>query len=142
RVNSVLPDGASGVSDLVFGGNQFLSSTSKSITASAQNVLSWFDNANRHRIKLSSEINYSGSSQNLASNLLGTFTFNSLSDLGAGTPASFTRTLSSYERDVRMVAAGASIGDSYRKNPDLQIQYSVRVDGAHFLTTPVFNPDV
>jgi hypothetical protein len=142
RVNSVLPDGASGVSDLVFGGNQFLSSTTKSVTASAQNVLSWFDNANRHRIKLSSEINYSGSSQNLASNLLGTFSFNSLSDFGSGTPASFTRTLSSYERDIRLVAAGASIGDSYRKNPDLQIQYSVRVDGAHFLTTPVFNPDV
>lgn len=142
RVNSDLPDGASGVSDLVFGGNQSLSSTSQSVTGSVQNVLSWFDNANKHRIKLSSEIDYSGSSQNLASNLLGTFNYNSLSDLAAGAPASFTRTLSSYQRSVGMVAAGASIGDSYRKNPDLQIQYSLRVDGAHFLSTPTFNPDI
>ena len=142
RVNSDLPDGASGVSNLVFGGNQSLSSTSQSLTGSVQNTLSWFDNANRHRIKLFSEVDYSGSSQNLGSNLLGTFNYNSLSDLAAGVPASFTRTLTSYRRDIHMVAAGASIGDSYRKNPNLQIQYSLRVDGAHFLTTPTFNPDV
>ncbi len=142
RVNSDLPDGASGVSTLVFGGNQSLSSTSQSLSGSVQNTLSWFDNANRHRIKLSSEIDYSGSSQNLASNLLGTFNYNSLSDLAAGVPATFTRTLSSYRRDIHMVAAGASIGDSYRKNPDLQIQYSLRVDGAHFMTAPTFNPDI
>jgi hypothetical protein len=142
RVNSDLPDGASGVSDLVFGGNQSLNSTSRSVGGSVQNALSWFDNANKHRIKFSSEVAYSGSSQNLASNLLGTYTFNSLADLASNTPASFIRNLSSYQRSVGLMAAGASIGDSYRKSQDVQIQYSLRADGVRFTSAPLYNPDV
>ena len=33
-------------------------------TASVQNSLSWFDDANKHRIKLASEFNFAGNSQN------------------------------------------------------------------------------
>lgn len=142
RVSSDLPDGASGVSNLVFGGAQSLSSTSESRGASAQNTLSWFDNANKHRLKLETEVNYNGSTVNQSSNLLGTFNFNSLSDLAAGTPASFTRNLTAYDRSINMFAGGASIGDSYRRNPDLQIQYGIRIDGAHYADAPTFNPDV
>jgi hypothetical protein len=57
RVNSVLADGASGVQSLSFGGNQGLSSSSRSVNTSFMNTLSWFDNANRHRIKLGTELN-------------------------------------------------------------------------------------
>ena len=142
RVSSDLPDGASGVSNLTFGGGQSFSSTSQNFGANAQNTLSWFDNANRHRIKLETEFNYSGSSVNQSQNLLGTFSFNSLSDLAAGVPASFTRTLSAYDRSIHLLTGGVSIGDSYRRNPDTQIQYGVRIDGAHFLTTPSVNPDI
>jgi hypothetical protein len=142
RVSSDLPGGASGVSSLTFGGGQSFGSTSDSRSAGVQNILSWFDGANKHRLKLETEINYNGSSVNQSFNRLGTFSFNSLSDLANGVPASFTRSLSAYDRSINLFLAGASIGDSYRRNQDLQIQYGVRIDGAHFATGPIYNPDV
>ena len=84
RVNSVLEDGASSVQTLTFGGNQGLSSSSRSFGGTLQNNLSWFDDANKHRIKLTTEFNYSTSTQNQAANLLGSFFFNSLEDLPRG----------------------------------------------------------
>ena len=93
RVNSILDDGGSSVQTLTFGGNQGLSSSSRSLGGTLQNNLSWFDDANKHRIKLTTEFNYSTSTQEQASNLLGSFFFNSLEDLAAGLPASYSRTL-------------------------------------------------
>ncbi|MEO7998318.1 MAG: carboxypeptidase-like regulatory domain-containing protein, partial [Gemmatimonadaceae bacterium] len=43
RVNSTLANGASGVQNFGFGGNQGLSSSSQTIGANVQNTLSWFD---------------------------------------------------------------------------------------------------
>jgi|KBSSwiStaDraftv2_1062776.scaffolds.fasta_scaffold17211_2 hypothetical protein len=142
RVNSVLADGASGVQNLTFGGNQGLSSSSRSVNTSFTNTLSWFDNANRHRIKLGTELNASNTASDQSSNLLGTFTFNSLSDLESGLPASFSRTLTARRRSTGQLNGAMSLTDSYRRNPDLQIQYSVRVEGGHFTASPAFNPEV
>jgi len=142
RVNSVVADGASGVQSLAFGGNQGLSSSSRSVNTSFMNTLSWFDNANKHRIKLGTELNAGNTAADQSSNLLGTFTFNSLADLEAGAPASFTRTLTARRRSTGQLNGALSLTDSYRRNPDLQIQYSVRVEGGHFTATPTFNPEV
>lgn len=142
RVNSVLADGASGVTNLGFGGNQYLSSSSRSVTSNLQNTLSWFDNANKHRIKLSSELGFNGNTQDLSSNLLGTFTFNSLTDLASGTPASFTRTLTARQRSTGQMTGAIALGDSYRRSQDLQIQYSLRLDGSHFTASPTYNPAI
>src|ERR1051325_1152349 len=54
-VNSTLVDGSNGVQNLPFGGNQGLSSASRSTSSSFSNTLSWFDDANKHRIKLTTE---------------------------------------------------------------------------------------
>jgi hypothetical protein len=142
RVSSDLPEGASGVSNLTFGGSQSLSSTSESMNAGVMNTLSWFDNANKHRLKLEYEFNYAGSSINQSSNPLGTFSYNSLSDLANGIPASFTRNLTAYDRTINLFLAGASLGDSYRRTQDLQFQYGLRIDGAHYATGPTYNPDI
>ncbi|HEY4302965.1 MAG TPA: TonB-dependent receptor [Gemmatimonadaceae bacterium] len=141
-VNSTLVDGVSGVQNLTFGGNQGLSSTSRSLGSTFSNTLSWFDDANKHRIKLTTEASYNANAQNQASNLLGTFTFNSLEDLDAGQAATFTRTLSTQRRSTSQVSGALSIGDSYRRTEDLQIQYGVRADAARFLATPAYNPAV
>ncbi|HVE35566.1 MAG TPA: TonB-dependent receptor, partial [Gemmatimonadaceae bacterium] len=142
RVNSVLADGASGVQNLAFGGNQGLSSSSRSVNTTFMNTLSWFDNANRHRIKLGTELNASNTASDQSANLLGTFTFNSLADLESGLPASFTRTLTARRRSTGQLSGAMSLTDSYRRNPDLQIQYSLRVEGGHFTATPAFNPEI
>jgi hypothetical protein len=140
RVNSVFENGLTGqVQMLTFGGNQNLFNSSSSNVATIQNTLSWFDNANKHRIKLSTELQYRGSSQDQASNLLGSFTFNSLADLEAGRPASFSRTLTALERNTGQLSGAISIGDSYRHSPDLQFQFGLRLDGSRSLTTPAYN---
>ena len=141
RVTSTLPD-ASGVQSLTFGGNPSLSSSSRSTSASLQNTLSWFDDDNKHRVKLTSALSYSGSTQDPSSNLLGTFTFNSLEDLEAGIPESFTRTLSVPRRDLSRYGASIALGDSYRRTQDLQLQYGVRVDATRHGQRPEFNPAV
>lgn len=142
RVTSTLPDGGNGVQSLVFGGNQGLSSFSRSSSSTLQNTLSWFDNANRHRLKLTTEMTYQGSRANRASNLLGTFVFNSLEDLDGGRPASFSRTLRGSERTSGVVSTSVSLGDSYRRTEDLQIQYGARVDLTRYTERPQYNAAV
>jgi hypothetical protein len=139
RVNSIFDDGGSGVQSLTFGGNQNLGSSSQSTGVAFQNTLSWFDNANKHRIKLSTEARYNGSTQDRASNLLGSFSFNSLADLEAGLPASFSRTLTEYQRSTGQFSGSLSLGDSYRRTRDLQFQYGIRVDGSRYTSQPIFN---
>jgi hypothetical protein len=139
RVTSDLGAGGSGVQNLTFGGSQSLSSSSRTGGASLQNTLSWFDEANRHRVKLATEVQYSSGRQNPASNTLGTFTFNSLRDLETGNAASFSRTLAVRERRTGHYTASVSLGDSYRRTQDLQLQYGVRVDGTKYLIEPEFN---
>jgi hypothetical protein len=142
RVSSALLDGASSVQNLGFGGSQSLSSTSTSTNSSVHNTLSFFDNANKHRLKLGTEFDFRRNTQNQAGNLLGTFTFNSLADLEAGLPASFSRTLTARQRSTGQMLGGLAITDSYRRSQDLQIQYGFRLDGSRFTTTPVYNPKV
>ena len=142
RVNSIFDDGASGVSTLTFGGNQTLSSTSRSLNGTLQNNLSWFDDANKHRIKLTTELGFRGSTQDLSSNLLGSYFYNSLEDLEAGIPASYTRTLTARRRSTGQMTGSVAIGDSWRRTQDLQIQYGVRIDASRFTRTPAFNPAV
>jgi hypothetical protein len=142
RVSSLLDDGASSVQNLGFGGSQSLSSTTRSTNSSIQNTLSFFDDANKHRLKIGTELDFRQNSQNQAANLLGTFTFNSLSDLEAGLPASYSRTLTASRRSTGQMLGGVGITDSYRRTPDLQIQYGVRIDGSRFTTVPTFNSKV
>ncbi|WP_331049084.1 TonB-dependent receptor [Gemmatimonas sp.] len=142
RVNSAFADGTTGVQMLSFGGNQTLATTQSSNSLMASNSLSWFSANNKHRLKLASEFRRDGSSQDQTTNRLGTFTYNSLADLQAGIPVSFTRTLSPRERDASQLIGAVSLGDSYRRTERLQFQYGVRLDANRFLDTPVENPAV
>ncbi|MGH7460887.1 MAG: carboxypeptidase-like regulatory domain-containing protein, partial [Longimicrobiales bacterium] len=47
-----------GVQSLTFGGNQGLDNSSSSTNITFQNNLSWFDNANKHRLKFTTEVQY------------------------------------------------------------------------------------
>ncbi len=139
RVNSTFADGTNGVQLLSFGGNQFLGTSQTTTGVQATNTLSWFSGNNKHRLKLASEVRREGAAQDQTTNRLGTFTYNSLSDLQAGIPVSFTRTLSPRERNTSQVVGALSLGDSWRRTDRLQFQYGVRVDGNRFLDTPVRN---
>ncbi len=141
-VNSSFSDGSNGVSSIAFGGNPNLNTTQTTNTFAMNNTLSWFSLNNRHRLKLTTELRRDGYSADQTANALGTFRFNSLADLENGVPSSFTRSLLPRTRSSSQWVAGASLGDSWRVNPDVQLQYGVRVDGNHFNDTPAANPVV
>jgi hypothetical protein len=141
-VNSVFDDGSSGVQNLGFGGSQSLNSSQTTTSVAAMNQLSWFSANNKHRLKLTSELRRDAYTSDQTSNLLGTFSFNSLADLEAGRPASFTRQLSPRRSGTSQLVGAVSLGDAWRYNSNLQVQYGVRLDGSRFMSAPTYNADV
>ena len=142
RVNSAFSDGTVGVQTLSFGGNQFLGTSQSNTSASAMNQLSWFSANNKHRLKLTSELRRDGNTQDQTINRLGTFSYNSLADLQAGIPLSYTRALTPRRRESGIVIGSLALGDSYRRTTNLQFQYGVRVDANVFTQSPTENPDL
>lgn len=140
-VNSDFVDGTSGVQSIVFGGTSANTSTTNN-SIDLTNQLSWFSANNKHRVKLTSEVRRDGYAIDQANNTLGTFTFNSLADLGANQPASYTRELTPISASGGEWIGGLSLGDSYRRNPDLQIVYGARLDANRYQQQPVFNSEL
>lgn len=141
-VNSTFADGTSGVRTIGFGGNPSLGTSQRNLGVSASNQLSWFSGNNKHRIKLTSELRQDAYDQDQTTNLLGSFFFNSLADVEANRPASYTRSLLPRVQSGSQTVAALSLGDSYRRTRDLQIQYGVRVDANRFSESPLLNADV
>ena len=142
RVNSSFADGTTGVQTLAFGGNQFLGLSQAASSLSGMNQLSWFSANNKHRLKLTSELRHDGNTQDQTVNRLGTFSYNSLADLQAGLPLSYTRSLVPRRRDAGIVVGALSLGDSYRRTSTLQFQYGIRLDGNSFSDAPTRNISV
>jgi hypothetical protein len=139
RVTSVFEDSSSSVATLSFGGSPVMNTSATSTSTQAQNQLSWFSANNKHRLKLTSDLRYETANQFSAFNTLGTFTYNSLADFEANSPAMFTRSLGTRERDVQQVVGGIALGDSYRRSQNFQLTYGVRLDGTRYLTSPDVN---
>src|SRR5262249_58177506 len=89
-----LGDGSAAIAPLAFGGNAGMHADTRQWTWETISELQFYPaGASRHRIKLTADSRLDGYTQDLFGNQLGTFSFNSLADLAANTPASFTRTL-------------------------------------------------
>lgn len=142
RINSSFADGTNGVKNISFGGSPNLNAKQSTTTTSFTNQLSWFSDNNKHRVKLGTEVRRDTYDQDNTTNQLGSFSFSSLADLENGKPSVFTRTLSPRTRRGSQVLAAMSLGDSYRKSNDLQIQYGVRVDGNQLSARPTINPQL
>lgn len=142
RISSIFDDGSTGLTSIAFGGSPSLNSSNTTTGAELSNHLSWFSGNNRHRIKFTSEIRRDAFNQDTKTNLFGSFRFNSLADLEAATPASFSRQLSPRIRSGSQLVGAVSLGDSWRRSDNLQIQYGVRLDGNRFTTAPQENSEI
>ena len=142
RVNSTFDDGTPSVSTVSFGGNPAMNIGVTQTSEQFMNALSWFSENNKHRLKYTTELRHDQYSQDLTTNQLGTFSFNSLADLDAGRPAVFSRQLTPRTRSDGVYIGSLSLGDSYRPSDDLQVQYGLRVDGNKFDAEPLYNSDV
>jgi hypothetical protein len=141
-VNSTFPDGTSSVRTVGFGGNPYLGTSNTTLGVNASNQLSWFSRNNKHRIRLASEIRQEAYDQDQTTNLLGSFFFNSLTDLQANRPASFTRSLLPRVQSASQTTGALSLGDSYKVGDDLQVQFGLRLDGNRLSTSPQLNPAI
>jgi hypothetical protein len=137
RVASQLADGTTPIQNLSFGGGTPPSETANQ-AVQLLNQLQWFSANNKHTIKITSSVSREHNTADVRASR-GTFTFNSLADLEAGTPAAYTRTLSSIHFPSDQLTAAMSIGDAWRPSRQVQVQYGVRVDGNRFLFRPEFN---
>ena len=142
RINSTFPDGTSSIKTVAFGGSSSMNTSQTNTGTELTNQLSWFSASNKHRIKFTTELRRDAFTQNQQVNTLGSFTFNSLADLEAQQPSSFSRQLSPHIRSGSQFIGGMSLGDSYRRSDNLQIQYGLRLDGNHFSAIPTLNPDL
>jgi Carboxypeptidase regulatory-like domain len=142
RVTSVFPDGTTGVEPVAFGGTADYATTLTTTTAQVMNQLSWFTADNAHRLKLTTELRRDHATQDVTMNRLGTFAFNSLSELAANQPSMFIRTIGSRPRAESQDALSLSLGDVYSPSRTMQLQYGVRADANRFETTPERNDQV
>lgn len=140
-VTSTLDDGTATTRSLTFGGSANASTTATQ-SVSARNMLSWFSANSKHRIKLVSELRGDRTSADRANNLQGRYTYQSLADLEANRPSSFSRALNSVNQDGSSLIGALAIGDAWRPKRDLQVQYGLRMDANRFLTTPDANEAV
>ncbi len=140
-VSSVFPGFGSDVSKTIsFGGSTAQNTSTFNTSLDFTNVLSWFSENNKHRIRLASELRRDDYTLNQTTNTLGPFYFNSLADLENGTPALFSRTLSPSAQSGAQYVAGLALGDSYKATSALQIQYGIRLDGNEYVNTAAQNP--
>lgn len=141
-ITSTFPDGSTSIKPISFGGSSTMNVGQTTTGTEFTNQLSWFSASNKHRIKLTTELRRDAFSQNQQINTLGSFRYNSLADLEADRPTSFDRLLAPRVRSGSQFIGGLSLGDSWRKSDDFQLQYGLRLDGNHFSSTPTHNPEL
>lgn len=143
-IPSAQPPGeeTSGITTLTFGGNNFASQVTTSRNVDAKDELSWLSGDGAHRVKFGAGMTLAHNTGGLPGNRYGTYTFNSLTDMQNGTPASFSRTLAPTDRASASTDAAVYVGDAWRTGPKLQLVYGLRLEHTSFADAPRFNADV
>ncbi|HEV8498617.1 MAG TPA: hypothetical protein VGQ56_17195, partial [Gemmatimonadaceae bacterium] len=142
-VSSALDDARGGVASLAFAGNAGLDAERTTVTWETTNetYFYWKGRAT-HRGKLYADSRLDQYSIDNAFNRLGTYSYNSLADLQANRPASFTRTLSSPTRTGGEWSGALSLADNWVKSTHFSVLYGARLEANAFTSTPASNPDI
>lgn len=143
RVGTDFHDGRTGLTSLTFGGGQgdYYETSSR---GSATNELSWLPKNGKHRVKVGGSLSFDQSKYFYfpGSNLLGNYTYLSIADLAANTPASYDRILTNTPRNTKAKNSSLWIGEEWTASKAWQFQGGMRFDFAHPSTTPRYNPAV
>lgn len=143
RIESSFANAEGAAPTLAFGGNGGLASDNRQWTwENSAEVQLYTANSPRHRVKLSGDVRLDGYANLATPNALGTFTYNSLADLAANTPATYTRTLNTPRRSGAEWNAFAAVGDLWRITPAWQVMYGARLEANAFTDAPSANPEV
>ena len=130
-VSSALAGGDAGFSSLAFGGGSTEREARRWTWETIGETQLYATGHEAHRVSVTTDVRLDGYSNELGIDA-GTFAFNSLSQLAAGTPTSFTRVISQPARRGGEWNAFAAVGDYWRLSPTLRLQYGARVEGNVF----------
>jgi hypothetical protein len=127
------------VSRVTLGGGAFLPTDDRRWTAEGANETIWNARGQRHRFKALLWGRGDGLRQEATTNQLGSFAFNSIEDLAAGKPASFTRTLSQPVRTGTVWNAATAVAHQYAPSRFFNVLYGVRFEADGFVSAPARN---
>lgn len=139
QVASDLDDGSVGVTNLSFGGNSRMPVSSISSSLELADEISWLPGLGAHRFKLGGSLRVERASDDLSSNQLGVFRYNSLADLETGSAASFQRMLTPAERRSDLLDLALYAGDTWRASRSFQLTYGLRLEHSSFRDPPPYN---
>jgi hypothetical protein len=129
------------VSTLVFGGERTFPLISSEHAFDVNNEVSWLFR-DSHRLKLGGFLSYSRFTIDRTMNRFGTFTFNSLADLEAMRPATYSRVMDAAETTGGGTSAALYLGDTWRPTPALQLSYGARLEASATTSQPAYNEAV
>ncbi|HEY5086093.1 MAG TPA: Spy/CpxP family protein refolding chaperone, partial [Gemmatimonadaceae bacterium] len=142
RIASPLAEGTQALSVISFGGNPGFPQAGSSALLEAADEVSYLSKDRAHRVRFGALFDLNTFRQNVTSNRLGTFTYNSLDAFLTDTPDSYSRTLLSQERAGKTVAGALYLGDTWRPNSQVQVVYGLRAEGTRIDDAPPLNSDV
>ncbi len=135
--------GAPGITTFSFGGNSSAPQTRRLLHELMRRTrCRGSRRSGSHRVKAGADLTLNRSNGGLPGNRYGTYAFNSLSDLAAGAPASFTRTLVTADDRSGSLDESLYLGDAWRTGPTLQLIYGFRIEQSRFYDRPAFNAAV
>jgi hypothetical protein len=139
RVGTVFDDGHTGLGSLQFGGGSGVDRNTN-YDWDTQNEFSWIPSNGKHRVKIGQDIDLTWSRSYSSANQYGSYAYQTLADLINNQPASYTLTLSSFDRSSRGTTGALWVGDEWNASKALQFQGGLRYDAAFPSTTPLENP--
>src|SRR5438105_2127815 len=141
-ISSATPDGAIATYDASVGGNQDFPAASRTQLLEGGDELAWLSPNGAHRVKVGFLANHGSGRSDVTEEKNGVFFFNSLADLAAGTPASFTGVLSSSLRSSSRSSAAVYVGDAWQPHGGLELDSGVRLEGSRYGDAPARNTAV
>jgi hypothetical protein len=122
------------------GGAPFLARDDARWTLEGGNETTWNARGRRHRFRTALWGRGDGLAQVGLPNAQGSFTFNSIADLQAGRPASFTRTLAQPAREGTAWNGAAAFSHQWIPTRYASVMWGARVEGNAFGGAPARNP--
>jgi hypothetical protein len=129
-----------GIVPLLLGGNSGMDRAESRFTSEISNLTAWNARGRRHTFKAYGWARVDGLSQSGGANLLGQYAYNSIDDLSAGRPSSFSRTLTQPSSDGAVWNSALAFGHQWNASKRFSLQYGARLEGNGFASTPNANP--
>lgn len=128
-----------GIVPLSIGGSSFLERAESRWTGEASNLTMWNARGRRHTFKAFGWGRIDGLAAEGGADVRGRYAFNSIADLAANRPATFSRTLVQPSREGAVWNSAVAIAHQWNPKRNLSFLYGARIEGNGFLSSPAQN---